>query len=177
MTFSVALACVLGACGEGTICFGVCDDVSQDNVIVSGNIIEAEPTVPADPADDLSIVAFVYTDLTAAALAAGPPFASADYTDSEAAVVAETGTEQDTFSVSRITSGDLTVIFLRDDTGDRRIDAGDLFAVLDDEDDSLVDVFNGRNVDVQDVTISFDVAPAGGVATAEDILVTTPAAG
>jgi hypothetical protein len=117
---------------------------------------------------------FVYSDLTKFT----PPFEAGDFTDAEAAILSD----MKTFSLSDIASGDLTVVFLLDETGDRQIDGCpegavncDQFAILDDPDRNLRNVLGGRTVNIQDVDITFASGPDGGTATAFDIRVGAPA--
>jgi hypothetical protein len=175
----VAAPCLVltlaGACGEGTVCFGVCDGTRDNqNITVSGNVDDTVPPVPVDPTDNVAIVVFVYSDLTKST----PPFEAGDFSDAEAAILSD----MSTFSLSDIASGDLTVIFLLDETGDRQIDGCpdgatncDEFAILEDPDGTLSNVRGGRTVNIQDVDITFAPGPDGGTATAFDIRVAAPA--
>jgi len=150
--YSLCLAVVVlvAACGEGVIIFGGDPDNGNNNdtIVVNGDIDDVQP---ANAIRD--IIAFVYVDLDPTDLAAGPPFNVSGTSDSESAVV---GTD-DTFSLSDVQRGDLTVIFLLDDTvGDGSIDAGDTCAVLFDENGRLDNVNAGRQVDIQAIDIFFD---------------------
>jgi hypothetical protein len=123
---SAALAAVLlvtAGCGDGTYHFG--GDFSDDgnsnrSVTVTGNVQDLFP-----PNAVRELVAFAYTDLTDADLASGPPFNS--FKDAGSAVVDENGD----FTLTRLSAGKVTVIFLLDTPEpDGTIDPGDDCSVL-----------------------------------------------
>lgn len=146
----VALAAALGAsaCGEGTIIFGGNPNGNNDSIVVIGDLDDVQP-----PNASRDVVIFVYVDLDPADLADGPPFNSDGLADTEAALVAS----DDTFSLSDVQSGALTVVVLRDDiVADGSLDAGDTCAVVFDENDRLDNVNAGRQVDLQGIDIFFD---------------------
>lgn len=172
----------LAACGSGSVCFGGnCgnnnNNDDEETVTVEGNV---DSVVPPNAVRD--VVVFAYTGLDSQDLADGAPFD--DYKDADSVVV----TDEDTFSVDRVTRGSITVIVLLDAPDpDGVIDPGDECSVLLDGGD-LNDVNGGRRVDIRDIDIDFresacpSVPPAAGCgcARADDILVVlepaTPAA-
>ena len=119
---AAAIAATTG-CGEGTYHFG--GDFSDDSdsnrsVTVTGNVSDLFP-----PNAVRELVAFAYTDLTDADLAAGPPFNS--FKDAGSSVV----DENDDFTLNRLSAGKITVIFLLDTPEpDGTIDPGDDCSVL-----------------------------------------------
>ena len=140
-------ACVHVACGDGTLHFGgdFSDDDNRNRTITTtGNVDNVAP-----PNSVLDLVIFVYSDLAADDLADGPPFT--DFKDAESAVVDENGD----FDLSKISSGNLTVIFLQDQPQpDGTIDPGDPCSVLV-KAGSLRPVEGGRRVRLRDVDVGF----------------------
>jgi len=140
---------LLSACGEGTITFGGNpDNGNNDSIVVVGDIDDVQP-----PNASRDVVVFVYVDLAPADIADGPPFNVNGLSDAETVLVAA----DDTFSLSDVQSGTLTIVFLRDDiVADGSLDAGDSCAVVFDENNRLDNVNAGRQVDVQLTDIFFD---------------------
>ena len=172
VTSCVLIASLLAGCGSGVVCFGGdCDgddDDDEKTVEVSGNV---ESVAPPNAVRD--VVVFVYTSLASDDLADGPPFD--DFKDADAVVVSD----DDTFSVDRISRGNLTIIVLLDaPEPDGTIDAGDECSVLRAGGD-LNDVRGGYSVEIEDLDIDFgesscsDNQPAAGCgcARADDIVV------
>lgn len=169
---AVGLSLMLHGCGSGVICFGSddCDDDDDDErtVTIEGNLDTVRP-----PNAVRDLVVFVYTGMDAADLADGPPFDG--FVDADSVVV----DDEDTFSMTRIRRGRLTVVVLRDDPEpDGSIDAGDDCSVLRDGGD-LSDVAGGRRVTIEDMDVDFDPAscpdpaPAAGCgcSRADDIVI------
>jgi hypothetical protein len=122
-TILAAALIATAGCGEGTYHFG--GDFSDDSdsnrsVTVTGNVSDLFP-----PNAVRELVAFAYTDLSDADLASGPPFNS--FEDAGSAVVDENGD----FTLSRLSAGKITVMFLLDTPEpDGTIDPGDDCSVL-----------------------------------------------
>jgi hypothetical protein len=180
------LVLVLYGCGSGVVCFGGSDcggnnDNDERTVTVAGNLDSVRP-----PNSVRDVVVFVYTNLDPADLADGPPFT--EFKFAESAVVAD----DDTFEITRVGRGKLTVILLLDDPDPdgsidscddliqcAECDAGtcDEYSVLRDGGD-LSDVPGGRRVTIDNMDVDFDgscpdPAPAAGCGctTADDIVI------
>ncbi|MFQ5477382.1 MAG: hypothetical protein ACE5E4_02065 [Candidatus Binatia bacterium] len=143
------------ACGDGTLIFGAGDDSNPlENLVVDGTINNVVPVTTRD------IVVFVFTNLR--------DFVSfSDFDDGEAVIVAFGSTQ---FSVSGVTRGDLTVVFLLDDADpDGQIDTGDPVALLQDPDGVLDNVSPGRQLRIDSIDIDF----SAGTADADSITAST----
>ncbi len=152
------LCCASLACGEGTLIFGGTPG-SNDSITVTGTI---NNVVPPNAARD--IVVFVFTNL-------GDPGTFASFDDAESVVVAASSSS---FSVTGVSRGDLTVVFLLDDvTPDGSIDSGDFYATLDDPNGVLDTVAGGRQVEIDQIDITFEADADGGSAVADTIRITT----
>jgi hypothetical protein len=148
------LALLFYGCGDGAICFGGTDcggDDSDRTVTVEGNINSVRP-----PNAVRDLVVFAYTRLENA-----PPFTT--YKHGESKVVSD----DDTFTVSRVARGNITVVLLLDDpqpdgsidcvTDDNgNIISCDDCSVLRDR-GKLSDVPGGRRVTIEDMDVDFDV--------------------
>jgi hypothetical protein len=168
------------------VCFSGsdCNDNNNDDertVTVEGNLNSVRP-----PNAVRDVVSFVYTNLDPDDLADGPPFT--DFKFAESAVVAD----DDTFEITRVGRGKLTVILLLDDPDpDGNIDSCDdalqcsecptgtcdEYSVLRDGGD-LSDVPGGRRVTLDDMEVDFDAscpdpppAVGCGCTTADDIVI------
>ncbi|RMD81422.1 MAG: hypothetical protein D6815_11845 [Candidatus Dadabacteria bacterium] len=154
---ALCLAVLAAACGEGTLVFGV--GPKEDSISVTGTINNVTP-----PNATRDIVVFVFTNLR-------DPGTFRSFTDAESVVVAS-GSNQ--FTLSGVSPGDLTVVFLLDDvTPDGSIDPGDPFATLEDPNRVLENVSGGRTVQIEAVDITFESDADGGTASAERIRTTT----
>ncbi len=152
---TIALASLVAGCAKGTLIFGV--GPSNDSVTVSGTI---NNTTPVNATRD--IVVFVYTDLV-------DPGTFLSFGDAESVVVAAGSSS---FELTGVSPGDLTVVFLLDDaTPDGAIDAGDMYATLDDPSGFLESVPGNRRVELDAVDIVFESDADGGTATADTIRV------
>jgi len=174
------LALALYGCGDGVLCFGISDcgddDDDERTVTVEGNL---DTVRPPNAVRDIVMFAFTALDTTAGV----EPFS--DYKHAESVVVSE----DDTFEMSRVARGDVTVVVLLDDPEpDGVIDCTSTTAndvttwtcedcsVLRDGGD-LSDVPGGRRVTIEDMDVDFDPAScpgeplvAGcGCSTADDI--------
>ncbi|RMF21521.1 MAG: hypothetical protein D6760_09305 [Deltaproteobacteria bacterium] len=158
MRSAVLATCLLAlaaGCAKGTLIFGV--GPSSDTITVSGTI---NNTTPVNATRD--IVVFVYTDLA-------DPGTFSSFGDAESVVVAAGSTS---FELSGVSPGDLTVVFLLDEsTPDGTIDPGDLYATLDDPSGFLESVPGNRRVELDAVDIVFEADADGGTATADTIRV------
>ncbi len=173
---ALALACTLSACGEGTLLFGGDFDDKPASVRVRGDVKEQTPSNATR-----DVVVFVFTNLDAAALAAGPPYekfprdtggsldtsAPPNYDDQESRLLDNAGN----FSIPDVESGTITIMFLLDEPDpDGEIDDGDDYAVFSENKSKLVGVKGGRTVTIPEIEIIYDTDPNGGTAfTDEDI--------
>ena len=157
----------LSACGDGVIRFGgnVKDDGGGDDITIHGNIIE----VIAENGRR-EVVVFVYTN---AVSGAELPYSSDEFESVRTVIVGCCAGE--TFSISNIRRGTLTVVFLQDLSTDPD-------GAIDDEDVALgppvdadtnavaelinagvlnnSDVKGGSTVDVSDLSINFTTGEA-----------------
>jgi len=196
MNWSVALTiAVLGGvigCADGTLHFGGGGTLSSNGakITVSGDIADSRQTDSAGntvavPAGR-DVAVFVYSNLRCCNASFVPatdlPFRSVDFTvapfdtvelsdlafDDVESVIVSGGSGS--FTVGKVSEGDLTVFFLLDDAvGDGSIDAGDPVAVLTDDNGRLVDVRAGRSVTAQAIDITFDTDFPVGTADPDTI--------
>jgi hypothetical protein len=174
----VALVVLAAGCGDGTLIFGGDFNDKPASLRLTGDIKNETPSN-----DVVDRVVFVFTDLTDAALAAGPPFekyprnddgsldttAPPNFIDQESRLV-----DGRAFSITDIENGDLTVMFLLDNPQpDGQIDAGDNYAVFQEDDGKLNDVKGGRTVNIPEIEIIYDDTDAGGVAFTDKDITTT----
>jgi hypothetical protein len=176
MRHAGTLALVIGAaamfgCGDGTLIFGGDFDDKPASVTVGGDV---KDQTPANATRD--VVVFTFTDLTAEALDAGPPYekyprmddgsldpnAPANFKDQESRLLDNAGT----FKIPDVESGSITIMFLLDEPQpDGQIDAGDDYAIFSDSDRDLNSVKGGRTVNVPEIEILYDSDLDGGIAT------------
>jgi hypothetical protein len=175
---AIALAALAAGCGDGTLIFGGDFDDKPPSLSVTGDIKSEAPSN-----DVVDKVAFVFTDLTAEALAAGPPFekfprnsdgsldttAPPNFIDQESRLV-----DGRSFSIADVEDGDLTVMFLLDDPQpDGQIDSGDNYAVFQEDDGKLENVKGGRTVNIPQIEIIYDNTQSGGIAFTDEDITTT----
>jgi hypothetical protein len=188
----LAVTCL--ACGDGSLV--LIDDGANpnaaDTITIKGNIRDVSPQVAG-----ARIVAFAFTNLerlacdtnadcdqscstcdnrcsdgTADGTFAGTcqkQFDFDDY-DKQRSVAVEADADPMDFTITKIESGDVTVVFLQDDVSnpDGHIDDGDLFAVLKDPSRIFKDVNNGETIRAKDVDIEL-ASNVGGEAEAESV--------
>jgi hypothetical protein len=157
MTWRPLAACVallLYGCGDGVICFGGADcngDDKERTVTIEGNVNSVRP-----PNSVRSLVVFAYTGLQDA-----PPFT--EYKHGESKVVSD-----DTFTISRVARGTITIVVLLDDPQpdgsidcetdlDGNVLSCDGCSVLRDR-GKLSDVPGGSRVTIEDMDVDFDQA-------------------
>ena len=158
-------------CGDGTLIFGGDFDDKPASVTVGGDV---KDQTPSNPTRDVAV--FVFTDLSAAALEAGPPYekyprtedgsldpsAPANFEDQESRLLDDAAT----FTIPDVESGSITIMFLLDEPQpDGQIDAGDEYAIFSDSEKDLNAVKGGRTVNVPEIEILYDSALHGGIAT------------
>ncbi len=190
-------ATVLGCDGD-TLTFGggrlneENDDVNVNGDVDDTRLQTASGTITATPVGR-DLIVLVYTDLRCCNANFSPatntpfrlinftvpPFDSVEladlkFVDVETLIIAgDTGS----FQVGDITDGDITVLFLLDETDpDGTADPGDPVAVVDDPDQRLVDVRPGRTLTLDTVDITFATNFPGGKAEAREIRITSPTA-
>jgi len=135
-------AFLIGACAEGTLEFGGEREDETDTIVVRGDIDDITPQNAV-----AEIVVFVFTDLE-------DPGTFSKFAKQRSAILAPDSTE---FTIEKIGSGDLTVVFLQDHGAnpDGSIDEGDPFAILKDPDEVLDSVRNGQTFTANKIDIDF----------------------
>jgi len=179
-SLAFGLAIVLSAgCGEGTLIFGGDFDDKPASLTVSGDV---KDQTPANATRD--VVVFVFTNLTDASLAAGPPYekyprgpgggfdttAPPNFDDQESRLLDNAAA----FRIPDVENGDLTIMFLLDDPQpDGQIDLGDPYAVFSENGKKLRGVKGGRTVNIPEIEILYDTVLEGGIATTDKDITTT----
>lgn len=181
---SIALALLLSpclGCGDGSLVLvGDGEDGNtQDTIVVQGNIRDINPQVAG-----ARIVVFVFTDLDRPRCSSNDDCSGSsapscienlcqhhpndfDHFEKQRSDAVDVETDPVEFSVTKVSSGDLTIVFLQDDVSnpDGRIDEGDLHAVLKEPedvlDDALNDVRNGDTIRLTDIDIDFATDDSG----------------
>lgn len=172
-------AAAMFGCGDGTLLYGGDFSDKPASVTVTGDVKEQTPSNATR-----DVVVFVFTDLSATALAAGPPYekfprtaggsldtsAPANFEDQESRLLGDAGG----FNIPDVESGSITIMFLLDEPQpDGQIDAGDDYAVFVDSDRDLNAVKGGRTVRVPEIEILYDADLDGGIATTDENITTT----
>jgi hypothetical protein len=175
---TVILLTTLWGCGDGTLIFGGDFDDKPASLTVAGDV---KDQTPANASRD--VVVFVFTNLTAAALAAGPPYEKfprnssgsldptqpANFLDQESRLL----DTAKTFSIPDVEAGTLTVMFLLDEPQpDGQIDPGDQYALFVEDGSKLRNVKGGRTVNIPEIEILYDSDLDGGVATTDEDITT-----
>lgn len=175
----LTLASLFIGCGEGTLIFGGDFDDKPASLTVRGDV---KDQTPSNATRD--VVVFVFTDLTSAALAAGPPYekyprlpsgsldtsAAPNFEDQESRLL-DSSKE---FNIPDVEAGDITIMFLLDDSEpDGEIDLGDNYALFFENDNKLQNVKGGRTVDIREIEILYDSDLDGGIATTDKDITST----
>ena len=175
---TVVLLTALWGCGDGTLIFGGDFDDKPASLTIAGDV---DDQTPANASRD--VVVFVFTNLTAAALAAGPPYEKyprdssgsldptqpANFLDQESRLLDAASA----FNIPDVEAGTITVMFLLDDSQpDGQIDPGDQYALFIEDGNKLRNVKGGRTVNIPEIEILYDSDLDGGVATTDEDITT-----